>query len=98
MSMIGITTGGNRNNNSSNEDYWTLKDMKKFYIYLLVIGYAVKYYLNETTKGYVDEMKRRYPNFFSKVFNEWVDKYSNRVLRTNPRKINIFYNSLFMME
>jgi hypothetical protein len=65
-----------------------LKELRKLFIYLLVIGYSVKYYLNESTKAYEDEMKRKYPDFFTSIFNVWVDKYSNKVLRTNPRKIN----------
>lgn len=65
-----------------------MKELRKLFIYLLVIGYSVKYYLNESTKAYEDEMKRKYPDFFTSIFNVWVDKYSNKVLRTNPRKIN----------
>ena len=72
--------------------------MKKLYKYLLVIGYSIKYYLNEQTRGYEEEMKIRYPEFFILIFNAWVDKYSNKVLRTNPRKINMFYMQLFSVE
>lgn len=43
-------------------------------------------------------MKKRYPDFFTSIFNVWVDKYSNKVLRTNPRKINEFYIELFQSE
>ncbi len=36
-------------------------------------------------------MKRKYPEFFSTIFNVWAEKYGTKVLRTNPRKINQFY-------
>lgn len=91
LSMVGMIK------NPKNE-YWSLSEMKKLYKYLLVIGYSIKYYLNEITKAYEEYMKKRYPEFFSRIFNAWVDKYSNKVLRTNPRKINLFYMSLFQAE
>lgn len=80
-----------------NHEQWSLVEIKKVYVYLLVIGYSVKYYLNES-KAYEEEMKRKYPEFFKQVFNSWVDKYSSKVLRTNPRKINEFYIELFQAE
>lgn len=58
---------------------------------MLVIGYSVKYYLNESTKAYEDYLKQKYTEFFPTIFVVWVDKYSSKVLRTNPRKINEFY-------
>ena len=42
-------------------EFWTFDEMKKLYKYLLVLGYSIKYYLNEQTKGYEEEMKIRYP-------------------------------------
>lgn len=58
----------------------------------------MKYYLNESTKAYEDEMKKNLPNFFTNIFSIWLDKYSTKVLRTNPRKINQFYTDLFSSE
>lgn len=66
----------------------------------MVIGYAVKYYLNEQSKikPYEQHTKIIIPNFFSHVFNKWAKKYGNKVLNTTPRKINGFYMSLGFLQ
>jgi transposase-like protein len=63
---------------------------------LLVLGYAVKYYLNEqmVIKPYDEEIKLRHPTFFATIFNRWAKKYGNSVLATTPRKINAYYFEL----
>ncbi len=75
---------------------YTLPELKKIYLYLLVIGYAVKYYLNEQMKikPYEDYLKRVLIQFFPKAFNKWAKKYGNSVLNTTPRKINSYYMGL----
>lgn len=66
------------------------------YSYLLVLGYAVKYYLNEqlVIKPYDEEIKLRHPSFFASIFNKWAKKYGNSALATTPRRINSYYNHL----
>ena len=43
-------------------------------------------------------MKKMHPQFFNNIFNVWAQKYGNKALRTNPRKINAFYTSMFQMD
>ena len=68
-------------------------ELRKIYAYLMVLGYAVKYYLNEqsTIKPYDDDLKTRYPGFFEGIFNKWAKKYGNTMLATTPKKINTYY-------
>ena len=73
-----------------------MSELKKIYSYLMVLGYAVKYYLNEQVviKPYDEEIKQRHPNFFATIFNRWAKKYGNSVLSTTPKKINSYYLGL----
>lgn len=75
---------------------FTLGELKRVYSYLLVLGYAVKYYLNEqiVIKPYDEEIKLRHPTFFASIFNKWAKKYGNSALATTPRRINAYYNNL----
>jgi hypothetical protein len=61
-----------------------------------VLGYAVKYYLNEQAviKPYDEEIKGRHPSFFASIFNKWAKKYGNSALATTPRRINAYYLGL----
>lgn len=63
---------------------------------MLVLGYAVKYYLNEqqVIKPYDEEIKMRHPTFFASIFNKWAKKYGNSALATTPRRINSYYLAL----
>jgi hypothetical protein len=65
-------------------------------MYLLVIGYAIKYYLNEPAKAkpYEEHVNKVMEGFIPNVFNKWARKYGNSVLSTTPRKINAYYMSL----
>jgi hypothetical protein len=62
----------------------------------LVLGYAVKYYLNEQNviKPYDEEIRLRHPTFFANIFNKWAKKYGNSALATTPRRINSYYLAL----
>ena len=68
------------------------------YTYLMLVGYSVKYYLNESIKAYEEEIRRQHPSFFTQIFNSWASKYGNKILKTNPRKINSFYMNMFQFE
>jgi hypothetical protein len=70
---------------------------RSLYLYLVVIGYAVKYYLNEGIIVYDLEVKKLVPEF-SVVFQAWASKYSNKVLRTNPKRLNTFYIDLMKSD
>ncbi len=74
---------------------FTLPELKNVYIYLITIGYAVKYYLNESSilTPYDEYINANFPHFFKKVFNVWAEKYS-KSLQISPRKINSFYLSI----
>ena len=75
---------------------FTASELRRIYAYLLVLGYAVKYYLNEqmVIKPYDEEIKSRHPTFFATIFNRWAKKYGNSVLATTPRRINAYYFEL----
>ena len=70
---------------------------RSLYLYLVVIGYAVKYYLNEGIIVYDLEVKKLVPEF-SVVFQAWASKYSNKVLRTSPKRLNTFYIDLMKSD
>ena len=42
---------------------------------------------------YEQEIKKKVPEF-TNVFQAWAKKYSTRVLRINPKKLNTFYVDL----
>ena len=67
---------------------------------MLVIGYAIKYYLNEPAKAkpYEEWINRHIEGFMVNVFNRWARKFGNSVLSTTPRKINAYYMSLGFLE
>lgn len=75
---------------------FTSQELKRIYSYLLVLGYAVKYYLNEQNviKPYDEEIRQRHPSFFASIFNKWAKKYGNTALATTPRRINSYYLAL----
>lgn len=75
---------------------FSMQELKRIYSYLLVLGYAVKYYLNEqiVIKPYDEEIKLRHPTFFASIFNKWAKKYGNSALATTPRRINSYYQTL----
>lgn len=77
-----------------------IEEVKRIYLYLLVIGYAVKYYLNEPMKikPYEEFLKRTLPDFFPQVFTKWAREYGNSALNTTPRKINAYYMELGFLE
>lgn len=70
---------------------------RSLYLYLVVIGFAVKYYLNDNITVYDQEVNRQITDF-SSVFKAWAKKYSNEVLRTNPKKLNTFYIDLMKSD
>ena len=56
----------------------------------MVIGYAVKSYLNDNTAVYDAKSKEIVPDFET-VFQYWAKRYAHEALRTNPKKLNSFY-------
>lgn len=79
---------------------FTIEELKKIYLYLLVIGYAIKYYLNEPLKAkpYEEYANRHIENFIPGIFNKWARNHGNIALSTTPRKINAYYMGLGFLE
>ena len=66
-------------------------------MYLMVIGYAVKSYLNDNTAVYDAKSKEIVPDFET-VFQYWAKRYAHEALRTNPKKLNSFYTEVIKSD
>lgn len=76
-----------------------LEEITRQFVYILSMGYACKFYLNESMELYADEIKRVLPDFFPSVFNPWIEKYGNQVFSVvTPRALNSFYARLIEEE
>lgn len=58
---------------------YSIPELKQIHLYLLVLGYAIKFYLNDPMKikPYEEHLKNLLPNFFPNLFNKWARKYGN---------------------
>lgn len=71
---------------SNNENGYS----KQTHLYLLLAGYSVKVYLNESDKMFEGVLTEMLPNFLS-VFGLWCSKYAKPGLAINPKKLNRLY-------
>lgn len=68
-------------------------EYKSLVLYLMVISYSVKFYLNEQTTDVLEEANKICPNFKA-IFQNWAKKHSDKTKRINPKTLNEVYQRL----
>jgi hypothetical protein len=69
-------------------------DYKRIILYLMIVAFTVKYYLNQDTSEAMEEAAKRCPNF-KYIFEMWAKKHSAITTKINPRTLNSVYKHLY---
>lgn len=68
-------------------------EYKSLILYLMIVSYSVKFYLNEETKEVLEEANKICPNFKA-IFQNWAKKHAALTKRINPKTLNRVYQKL----
>lgn len=66
---------------------------KNLILYLVLVTYSLKYFLNEQSEELLEEATRICPGF-KPIFENWAKKNSNLMKRINPKTLNKVYQDL----
>lgn len=68
-------------------------EYKNLILYLMLVTYSLKFFLNENIEELLEEAIRICPNF-KLIFENWAKKHSNITKRINPKTLNKVYLDL----
>jgi hypothetical protein len=68
-------------------------EYKNLILYLMLVTYTLKFFLNEHIEELLEEAVRICPNF-KLIFENWAKKHSNLTKRINPKTLNKVYQDL----
>jgi hypothetical protein len=70
-------------------------EYKNLILYLMIVTYSLKFFLNEKSEELLEEASRICPGFKS-IFENWAKKNSNLTKRINPKTLNKVYQDLYL--
>jgi hypothetical protein len=68
---------------------------KNLILYLVLVTYSLKYFLNDQSEELLEEATRICPGF-KPIFENWAKKNSNLMKRINPKTLNKVYQDLYL--
>jgi hypothetical protein len=70
-------------------------EYKSLILYLILVAYSLKYFLNDQSEELLEEAIRVCPGF-QPIFENWAKKNSNLMQRINPKTLNRVYQDLYL--
>lgn len=70
-------------------------EYKNLILYLMLVTYSLKFFLNEHSEHLLEEATRICPGFKT-IFENWAKKNSNLTKRINPKTLNKVYQDLYL--